>query len=146
MRVDMSATDSGSTKCCRHIFGRRCLEKHVNSRGAWHNKCPLCRQMWWGAAYEAPHHSSRERAGTRRIRDGRVRRRGDRRQDGPSRFGFVRQVLDTFAVEEGSEQIKATVQEVEERLARMYQDLEHGVERGLALSLGDREQQVGAEA
>ncbi|KAK3217467.1 hypothetical protein GRF29_1g3167710 [Pseudopithomyces chartarum] len=123
MRVDMSATEDASTKCCRHVFGRRCLEKHINSKGPWHNKCPLCRQKWW--INDAPlHHSSINEALGRRTRSGSFWRRSERgsgRQSESAREGFIGQILDTFAVAEGSERIDATVQEVEETLERLYQ-------------------------
>ncbi|KAF1973104.1 hypothetical protein BU23DRAFT_554636 [Bimuria novae-zelandiae CBS 107.79] len=123
MRVDMSATNQGSMKCCRHIFGRRCLEKHIKSCGPWHNKCPLCRQKWW-ISEDPPRHSSLTQAITQRIRTGRVGRRAGgstRGQNQSQRSTFIGQVLETFAVDEGNERINATVHEVEETLDLLYQ-------------------------
>jgi hypothetical protein len=97
MRVDMSATDAGSRKCCGHIFGRRCLEKHINSHGAWHNKCPLCRQEWWTTnPKELPQHRPRWPRNEQDDSNGSVRR-----QDLLAQSSFVRQVLDVFACEGG---------------------------------------------
>lgn len=123
MRVDMSATDYKSTKCCRHIFGRRCLEKHINSKGAWHNKCPLCRQIWWVS--ESPlHNSSPAQTSSQRRNPGGIRRRNDsntRRQQRSTRSEFIAEVLNIFAAADGNDRIDATVNEVEQTLARLYQ-------------------------
>jgi hypothetical protein len=45
--VDYAAEWFGHRKCCGHIVGRLCLEKHLNTRGAWKNKCPICRDIWY---------------------------------------------------------------------------------------------------
>jgi hypothetical protein len=31
---------------CRHIFGRRCLERHIRGGTPWSNTCPICRKEW----------------------------------------------------------------------------------------------------
>lgn len=147
MRVDMSATDEGSTKCCGHIFGRRCLEKHINSQGAWHNKCPLCRQAWWITPVETLQHASRGTASGQRVHDGGIeRRRSSRRQDRPSRSSLVREVLDTFAVQGMSEQIDATLEEVEQKLALIYRGRGQSAEHGLMAALLNHEQQLGEDS
>jgi hypothetical protein len=46
--VDMVAEIRGRKRCCGHIIGRRCLKKHISGRGLWKNKCPLCRDVWFG--------------------------------------------------------------------------------------------------
>jgi hypothetical protein len=46
--VDMFAEPAGLKHCCGHIFGRQCLITHLNGDGAWRNKCPLCRDIWFG--------------------------------------------------------------------------------------------------
>jgi hypothetical protein len=46
--VDMFAEPAGLKHCCGHIFGRQCLITHLNGDGAWKNKCPLCRDIWFG--------------------------------------------------------------------------------------------------
>jgi hypothetical protein len=45
--VDYAAEWFGYRKCCGHTVGRRCLEKHLNTHGAWKNKCPICRDIWY---------------------------------------------------------------------------------------------------
>jgi len=45
--IDMVAEWFGPKKCCGHIMGRRCLEKHLQAAGQWRNKCPLCRDIWF---------------------------------------------------------------------------------------------------
>ncbi|KAF2845319.1 hypothetical protein T440DRAFT_278386 [Plenodomus tracheiphilus IPT5] len=47
VRVDMIAERSGIRRCCGHVLGRSCLEKHLHSGGPWRNKCPLCRNVWF---------------------------------------------------------------------------------------------------
>jgi hypothetical protein len=46
--VDMFADPTGLKHCCGHIFGRQCLITHLNGEGAWRNKCPVCRDIWFG--------------------------------------------------------------------------------------------------
>jgi hypothetical protein len=46
--VDMFADPTGWKHCCGHIFGRQCLITHLNGEGAWRNKCPVCRDIWFG--------------------------------------------------------------------------------------------------
>ncbi|KAH7406290.1 hypothetical protein DE146DRAFT_651264 [Phaeosphaeria sp. MPI-PUGE-AT-0046c] len=31
---------------CEHIFGRRCLEKHLKAGLPWSHTCPMCRREW----------------------------------------------------------------------------------------------------
>jgi hypothetical protein len=31
---------------CNHIFGRRCLEKHIRDGNPWSHTCPMCRKAW----------------------------------------------------------------------------------------------------
>jgi hypothetical protein len=31
---------------CKHIFGRRCLERHIRGNLPWSHTCPMCRQEW----------------------------------------------------------------------------------------------------
>lgn len=31
---------------CKHIFGRRCLEKHLNAGLPWSHACPVCIREW----------------------------------------------------------------------------------------------------
>ena len=53
--VDMFADPAGLKHCCGHIFGRQCLLTHLNGDGAWRNKCPLCRDIWFGKGAVADH-------------------------------------------------------------------------------------------
>ncbi|KAF1938317.1 hypothetical protein EJ02DRAFT_315470, partial [Clathrospora elynae] len=46
--IDMVAEHCGLKRCCGHVIGRKCLERHLQSHGAWRNKCPLCRDVWFG--------------------------------------------------------------------------------------------------
>jgi hypothetical protein len=46
--VDMFADPAGLKHCCGHIFGRKCLLTHLNGDGVWRNRCPLCRDIWFG--------------------------------------------------------------------------------------------------
>ncbi|KAF1949956.1 hypothetical protein CC80DRAFT_554857 [Byssothecium circinans] len=32
---------------CRHIFGRRCIERHIRADQPWSHSCPLCRVEWF---------------------------------------------------------------------------------------------------
>ena len=46
--MDMVAERLGIKRCCGHILGRRCLEKLLQACGEWRNKCPMCRDTWYG--------------------------------------------------------------------------------------------------
>ncbi|OAK94481.1 hypothetical protein IQ06DRAFT_286556 [Phaeosphaeriaceae sp. SRC1lsM3a] len=45
--IDMVAEWHGSKRLCGHVLGRKCFEKHLKSKGAWRNRCPLCRDVWF---------------------------------------------------------------------------------------------------
>ncbi|KAH8710202.1 hypothetical protein GQ44DRAFT_437007 [Phaeosphaeriaceae sp. PMI808] len=45
--IDMVAEWFGSRRCCGHVIGRSCLFRHLTAPGAWANKCPLCRDVWF---------------------------------------------------------------------------------------------------
>jgi hypothetical protein len=47
VKVHLSASSEGKSKLCGHIFGRHCLEQHLNSKGDFRNRCPLCRNVWF---------------------------------------------------------------------------------------------------
>jgi hypothetical protein len=34
---------------CTHVFGRRCLERHIRGGNPWSHTCPLCRTEWFPA-------------------------------------------------------------------------------------------------
>lgn len=48
VRVDMVAERWGMKQCCGHILGRNCLTNHIQAPGPWRNKCPICRDLWFG--------------------------------------------------------------------------------------------------
>jgi hypothetical protein len=47
VKVHLSASSEGKSKLCGHIFGRHCLEQHLNSEGGFRNRCALCRNVWF---------------------------------------------------------------------------------------------------
>lgn len=47
VKVDLLFEWFGRKRCCGHVIGRRCLEKQLNGSGAWRNKCPVCRDVWF---------------------------------------------------------------------------------------------------
>jgi len=163
VRVDISAARDGGKRCCGHVFGRKCLERHVKGNEPWRSGCPICRAPWFteegngissstaatsdtstARSADPPSTAPSSRATTRdrasrlarsvlRRCEGR-RRSGGRRENGRiSSRGrdqtsalFIQQVLDAFGVEAGTEEIKASVEQVEETLERMYQELDEG--------------------
>lgn len=38
---------------CRHILGRRCIERHIRAGQPWSHTCPLCRGEWFPAPNSA---------------------------------------------------------------------------------------------
>lgn len=68
---------------CKHVFGRRCLEKHMRSGGPWSHTCPLCRKEWLNAPNsgrtDALIHIERALNGLNNleVRDAQVRREVD---------------------------------------------------------------------
>jgi hypothetical protein len=32
---------------CRHVFGRRCLERSIRANQPWSHVCPICREEWF---------------------------------------------------------------------------------------------------
>ncbi|CAO2657135.1 Nn.00g032610.m01.CDS01 [Neocucurbitaria sp. VM-36] len=149
VRVDMVAEQSGPKRCCGHILGRRCLEKHLQSRGEWRNKCPVCRDLWFGnstvsdtSTREEPQASaqSERRAPNPLRRSSRIalqttarRRIPGLQMDEPHRVirlrqrvqpsrstSFMQQLLGALEVEQGSDEVKATLEEVEQRLEALY--------------------------
>ncbi|KAF2681201.1 hypothetical protein K458DRAFT_420739 [Lentithecium fluviatile CBS 122367] len=140
VRVEMTAGQDGAKRCCGHIFGRRCLSRHVRGKDPWHHRCPICREPWF-IGYPKPRATTREgptertqsvlrqcerrlRGGIRRI-SGRV---SNRRRDQPS-SPFVQQVLDAFGIAAGGEEITASVAQAERMLDRLYRRLEDSVQQ-----------------
>ncbi|KAF1842278.1 uncharacterized protein K460DRAFT_370261 [Cucurbitaria berberidis CBS 394.84] len=157
VRVDMVAEWFGLKRCCGHIIGRRCLENHLRARGAWRNKCPVCRDIWLSNSMTAAAPANDEpQASTQhgsevssplqrsssvpfqattqqdvigpRISDwNRVTRRRPRAplyvQPLPP-TGFMQQLLGALEVEYGSDEVKGTLDEVEQRLEALYGDVQ----------------------
>lgn len=120
LRVDISATEEKSTACCRHVFGRWCLEKHVNSQAPWYNRCPLCRMEWW----VTPRLADTSPESIQGVGAGEDGRQGGHSTPGEARApqtSIVQQVLNEFAIEGESDRINATVQEVSRRLGFIFQ-------------------------
>ncbi|KAF2727407.1 hypothetical protein EJ04DRAFT_451398, partial [Polyplosphaeria fusca] len=134
VRIDICATASGGSRLCGHVFGRRCLEHHLKSNRAWSNTCPLCRAKWYEPAQARDTDpsvaadpwiarevvDSDESAATNRGPDNELSPRGRLQRSA----GFLRQVLEAFDVEEGSDQVRYSVEEVERSLERLYRNLE----------------------
>lgn len=130
MRVEKSATGHGVITCCRHVFGSRCLDEHINSSEAWSNKCPLCRQVWGPPHELAPHRPPPPpppREDIRRDHTDSVTQRSEGSsagQNNPSRDRLPSQFRDTFAPQEGGEHVElidVTISEIEAALSRIYQ-------------------------
>ncbi|KAF2000173.1 hypothetical protein P154DRAFT_576197 [Amniculicola lignicola CBS 123094] len=139
VRVEITASPDSSLHLCGHVFGKRCLENHLNSRQPWHNKCPMCRMVWFeygseGRKVAAPGAGTwvesevvRESTtgGLDGADDGGLSNRGRLRRSA----GFLQQVLEAFNMEEGSDEVKMSIEEVERALERLYSSLEGTGER-----------------
>ena len=152
VRVDISAGRDGGRRCCGHIFGRRCLERYVKGNEPWQRRCPICRAPWFreiknnSSAISTPtagpsptstlRPATRDRASRlvrsvlrqceRQRRTG-GRRSGDRildRTHTSTSAPFIQQVLDALGVDDKTDEVKATVEEVEKTLERLYHDLD----------------------
>jgi len=144
VKVDMIAEWFGTKRCCGHIIGRKCLEKHLKGPGPWRNKCPLCRDVWFHEVAprdaqpraETPEPPSTTRAPRRSQRIA-ERRSASQRTSGsirgvartPSRqrpqrrpIRFTQRLMAALEVEDGTEEVKGTMEEVERRLNRLYED------------------------
>lgn len=149
VRIDMIAEQSGLRRCCGHILGRICLEKHLQGEGPWRNKCPLCRNLWFHVTV-ANHAATDEqpRASAERIypqatlrRSSRIASRAAVRQPPSAHHDryrvnprtnctlrnagrsphFMRHLLGLLNVSSGSDEVKATLEEVERRLGILYE-------------------------
>lgn len=143
VRVDCVAEQSGLKRCCGHIFGRRCLDKHIQSLAGWRNKCPICRDIWFGnpTANNAPTPEESQptaqrepqvpnplrrssRIGRRNLPDpGMAERAGvsPRQRVHPWRStSFMQRLLGVLEVEEGSDDVQITLEEVQQRLHALY--------------------------
>jgi hypothetical protein len=143
--VDMIAEWQGLRRLCGHVIGRRCLEKYITSSGAWRNKCPICRCIWFGEVAPANEQQHRQRARqalprlrrSRRIaaqrgasqhhlgqaiseRDSVRQCQGDERHQLRS-VHLTRQILDALEVGDGTGEVKGTLEEVEQRIMTLYE-------------------------
>lgn len=150
VRVDMIAERSGVRRCCQHVLGRKCLEKHLHSGGPWRNKCPLCRNVWFdttiaddivpdqqpmviaerNVAPSTLRRSSRIASGVSARRHQPSAHhdpcRVERRTNCPPRNAarsphFMHHLLSLLEVETGSDEVKATMEDVERRLEILYE-------------------------
>ncbi|KAF2110520.1 hypothetical protein BDV96DRAFT_202837 [Lophiotrema nucula] len=149
VRVDLCATPDSRTRLCGHIFGRRCLEKHLKAQGPWHSKCPMCRMTWFepvhsgvniGPAFWSPREGSSrndeeigeppqaqdtdEEAAKQEQEQTTPRDRLRRRRPTP----FLRRVLEACNVEEGSDEVRGSVDDVERTLEQLYAGREQWAE------------------
>lgn len=149
--VDLVAEWWGHRKCCGHIFGRKCLVKHLASGAQWSNKCPMCRDIWLHryppeeveeslqqrvqpepAPAPAVRRSRRIAAraavqpypSSRRLsnRAGITHASQPRRPLPPPAY-FEQRLLAALRVAEGSREINGTMADVEERLSTLYESL-----------------------
>ncbi|KAL5114484.1 hypothetical protein ACEQ8H_007627 [Pleosporales sp. CAS-2024a] len=145
VRVDMIAEWFGPKRCCGHILGRSCLVTHLQGPGAWRNKCPICRDVWYhdDAPADALQEERRPRAVPRgegaprrslRIAARRTTAQGLAEQSLSRRYGvvvrsqrhparFTQRLLAALQVEDGSEEVKGTMAEVERKLNTLYSDI-----------------------
>jgi hypothetical protein len=144
VKVDMIAEWFGTKRCCGHIIGRKCLSKHLKGPGPWRNKCPLCRDVWFHEVaprnaqpqVDAPEPPSTTRA-LRRSQRIAERRTMSQRSSGsthgvartqsrqrPQRppIRFTQRLMAALEVEDGTEEVKGTMEEVERMLNRLYED------------------------
>lgn len=139
VQIDISATAQRSTRLCGHIFGSRCLQIHLKSKGAWRNKCPLCRCVWFPETAAPPSEITSERvpwlerARMRRSLQIGSRGRGEDDSGGVrvnsemaerlnGEQDFLRRVLDTFEIGDGRREVRGSVEEVTDVLERLYRD------------------------
>jgi uncharacterized Zn finger protein (UPF0148 family) len=134
-------------------MGRLCLEKHLNTIGAWRNKCPICRDLWYhkippveaqsserpasqsrlrSRTTDAPRRSQRIAAQLSETQDsspprmsGRsVMSRERRRQRPRTRPArFIQQLLAALEVKDVKDGVKGTREEIERRLEKLYEDI-----------------------
>jgi hypothetical protein len=151
--VDHVAEWFGLKRCCGHILGRRCLEKHLNMIGAWRNKCPICRDLWFHEVPPVGAQSSEHPATQTRLRprtadpprrSQRIAAQESRSQgfslprmserSGIIREGrhprprtrpprFIQQLLAALEVKDVKDGVKGTRDEIERRLETLYKDL-----------------------
>ncbi|KAH7406292.1 hypothetical protein DE146DRAFT_744417 [Phaeosphaeria sp. MPI-PUGE-AT-0046c] len=142
--VDMVAEWHGSKRLCGHVLGRQCFEKHLRSRGAWRNKCPLCRDVWFQGnqaeeevsdqqAQEDAHHVP-EQTTTPPRRSARIASRTsvDRNtspermsaRSGVDRARCRQQRPSALEVRADGDEVTGTMGDVERRLHTLYRDME----------------------
>jgi hypothetical protein len=143
--VDVVAEWQGLRRLCGHIIGRRCLEKYIKSSGAWRNKCPICRCIWFGEVAPANEQQHRQRAGQELPRLRRSRRIAAQRGANQHHLGqaiserdsvrqcqwderhqlrsvhLTQQILDALEVGDETGGVEGTLEEVEQRLMTLYE-------------------------
>lgn len=144
VRIELVAGATAQRRCCRHVIGKQCLEAHLRSSGPWKRQCPLCRDVWFrepSYPTRASRHSLQSQALPRdervtrsmalargRTRRGRSRSlshdRDEEQTSQPSAphdgSNFTQRVREKLHVEDGSEQVGRTVEEVEQTLRDFY--------------------------
>ncbi|KAF2658544.1 hypothetical protein K491DRAFT_676360 [Lophiostoma macrostomum CBS 122681] len=138
VRVDIAATPTGSVRLCGHIFGRKCLEQHLRTKGPWSKNCPLCRRVWFKNEEKETENTHSALSSTLRLswfpRPERQRHREHMASAGQSEAGaqpdeetfrqsFMQQVLDALEAEKGSREVRGSVEDVERALQKLYQKL-----------------------
>lgn len=145
--IDMVAEWFGPKKCCGHIIGRECLDMHLSTPGQWRNKCPICRDIWfhervpahaqWQAAPTssgssssvAPRRSARiagrvaAESGPSQPRmsnQSGISRASRHLQSQPRPAYFTDRLMAALEVEDGSSEVKGTLDEVNQKLRTLY--------------------------
>ncbi|KAF2192366.1 hypothetical protein K469DRAFT_694485 [Zopfia rhizophila CBS 207.26] len=136
VRIDMDIYGSGR---CHHVFGVRCLHLHLRSPGAWHNKCPMCRDTWFAVfanpvAYMLPMGSVQTEMRTRMEDNDASTRESDTGGRLSSRgrlhrsIGFIQQMLREFDIDDRDAEMRFRVAEAEMALERAWRRLEEARE------------------
>jgi hypothetical protein len=144
--VDMVAEWFGPKRCCGHIMGRKCLEKHLKTVGEWSNTCPLCRDCWFhrivpegvdesedGEDQDAPAEPVRRspRLAARRggaepttsERNGVGQHQSNKRRRRLRPAHFATRLLAALEVQDGCDGVTGTLEEVKEKLDKLYEGL-----------------------
>jgi hypothetical protein len=139
--VDMIAEWYGLRRLCGHVIGRTCLEKHITAPGAWRNKCPICRCIWYHDVAPRNEQQQEQRAPQELPRLRRSRRLAAQRGESQAYLDyaiserddirqvqhrlrpgyFTQQLLRALEVEDGTAEVKGTLEEVEQRLKTLYE-------------------------
>lgn len=144
VRVDLVAEISELRRCCGHVIGKQCLEAHLRSSGPWKRQCPLCRDVWFrecnrpvdGARRSSTlqaqrsterlarsrSHSTNDTSGNgfRSPRISRDQRQTLRQNRLSERAGFTQRVREKLEIEDGSDEVGRSLEEVEQALKDFY--------------------------